>query len=166
MEAADSGDGPWKPTGGTIPALDLVLNNGLHNGQPIYIHNTSAEGYAGILKSQMLGSTPDHTRRGVAAKSGVYLCISTQTFSPGAAHTLLFFEEDKYALSSTHCIIFSPKGALAVATDPVSHGSWVKETIYRGNIKFADIHLIYSGPNPFASLTKQNHYMKAYDIEG
>ncbi|MBW8758597.1 MAG: hypothetical protein JF586_13375 [Burkholderiales bacterium] len=166
MEASDSNSNVWKPTGGTIPNLDQHLNLGMFNEQPIYIHNTSAEGWAGIKERQVLGAAADKSRRGTSAKAGVYLCTPSQAFSPEAAFTLLFFCNEKYRLSSTHCIVFAPKKAINVTTVLVTEGSWVKETIHYGNISLKDVHVIYSGPNPFVSLTKQNHEMKEFDFEG
>lgn len=149
--------GEWRPTGGKDSLVDVRLNSGIFNGQPIYIHMTSAAGYAAINANSLISSVPNGARRGQAAKTGVYLNPSTQPFSPSEAHTLLFFEEARYAASATHCFMFAFREHKVVEEYPVSHGSWVKEIIYRADIPFSDMDLLYRGPNLFVSLTKQNH---------
>ncbi|PMW95483.1 hypothetical protein C1X59_26355 [Pseudomonas sp. FW215-R2] len=150
--------GEWKPTGGRDTLVDVRLNTGIFNGRPIYIHMTSLLGYTAINNASQISCAPNTARRGQAAKQGIYLNPSTQPFSPEEAHTLLFFDEPRYAQSATHCFIFAFRDAVVVEDFPISQYSWVREIIYRGDINFRDIDLLYRGPNQFVSLTKQNHH--------
>jgi hypothetical protein len=147
----------WKPTCGKDNVLDDRLNRGLWNGKPIYIHFTSQGGHDAINNDRKMTATPNTTRRGQAAKYGIYLNPSTQTFSPDDAHTLLFFAEERYRDSSTHCFVFAFHDLVNVEQAPISHGSWVQEVIYRHDIAFSEIDILYRGPNRFGSLSAQNH---------
>lgn len=150
----------WKPTGGKDSRLDGIMNLGVWHDTPVYIHVTSLAGLQGIRGDGKISATPKKARRGESAKNGVYLNPCRQTFSANAAFTLLFFEEDKYRNSATHCLIFSFQeipGESSFHRDMISSGSWVQEIIYYKDIKFTDIEVIYSGPNPFVPLDKQGH---------
>lgn len=149
-------NGLWQPTAGADRVLDGRLNVGTWNGQPIYIHFTSQQGYDAITANKLMLAAP-HARRGRAAKYGIYLNPSTQTFDAVAAHTLLFFAEDRYRNSSTHCLVFAFRRPVSVEEQPLSDGSWVRECIYRQSIAYAEIDLLYTGTNPFATLTRQRH---------
>ncbi|MCQ4632443.1 hypothetical protein [Shinella lacus] len=152
--------GNWRPTGGKDTLLDARLNTGSWNGKPIYIHVTSQEGHTGIDTAGKINATPKKDRRGPAAKNGIYLNPVQQTFCPSEAFTLLFFEEEKYRNSATHCFVFSflkQPGASSFKEDDISNGSWVKELIYFDNITYSQIDILYKGPNPFAALRLQNH---------
>jgi hypothetical protein len=141
------------PTGGYIPTVDVLMNRGVHDGQPVYIHYTSEAGFNQILMvDRFIKGTPDRTRRGQAAKAGVYLTPSTQCFSPGDAHTLLFFAEERYRYSATHMFIFAFRKAVEVEDYPVTHGSPYREIIYRGDIDFRDngnAVFLFAGVNRF-----------------
>lgn len=141
------------PTGGKIPTVDVLMNRGIHNGKPIYIHYTSQAGFTQILTgNRVIKGTPDHTRRGQEAKSGVYMTPSTQCFSPRDAHTLLFFAEEKYRDSTTHMFIFAFTDDATVEDSPITHGSPHREIIYRGDIDFTqtgNATMLYAGVNRF-----------------
>lgn len=140
------------PTNGQIPTVDVLMNIGTQGGQPLYIHYTSEHGFNHILVGRVINGTPDHTRRGQGAKTGVYLTPSTQCFSPEDAHTLLFFAEERYRLSATHMFIFAFKQTTEVEDYPVTHGSPFREIIYRGNVDFGpngNAHFLYGGVNRF-----------------
>jgi hypothetical protein len=147
----------WRPTGGKDYLLDDRLNLGLWHDRPIYIHITSQEGFDGISKAGLIKATPKTDRRGLSAKNGIYINPSTQAFSPEDAWLLLFFEEEKYRFSSRFCFVFAFHEAIVVEEDAISSGSWIREIIYRKDISFKEIDILYSGPNPFVSLAKQNH---------
>lgn len=120
----------WKPTGNRDSLLNTRLNAGSWNGRPIYIHLTSAAGYAAINLSKRINAT----RTG--GKNGIYLSPSYQCFSPADAFTLLFFENALYQNNASH--------------SPISSGSWVREIIYRRDITFPEITILYRGANIFA----------------
>ena len=152
--------GAWRPTGGKDSLLDVRLNTGSWNGKPIYIHITSQEGHDGIGKAGVINATPKKDRRGQAAKNGIYLNPVHQALCPGEAFTLLFFEVEKYRNSATHCVVFSflkQPGDSLFNEDAISSGSWIREVIYRDNIAFSQIDILYKGPNPFVALRHQNH---------
>ncbi|MFT8245065.1 hypothetical protein [Roseomonas sp. BN140053] len=151
---------PWRPTGGKDSILEMRLNAGLWNGNPIYIHVTSHEGLAGINKAGLIAKTPKKDRRGNAAKAGIYLNPSLQAFGPADALTLLFFDNETYRASATNCIVFSflnQPGASWFKDGFITEGSWVKEIIYLDDIPFKNIDILYRGPNPFVELRHQNH---------
>ncbi|WP_338849700.1 hypothetical protein V8J88_11635 [Massilia sp. W12] len=133
----------WKPTGGRDSLLDTRLNAGIWNGKPIYIHVTSAAGYAAINGAMRINAT----RPG--GKNGIYLNPVSQCFSPNDAFTLLFFENELYRDSASHCLVFAFNDHAHVEDNPISHGSWVREVIYRNDITFSDITILYRGPNIF-----------------
>jgi hypothetical protein len=152
----------WTPTGGKIPNLDDLLNQGQFKGKPIYIHVTSNEGWQGIAKSGKINATPKKARRGNSAKNGIYLNPCSQAFWPEDAWTLLFFCEQKYRDSADYCLVFSFLNDIVIEANPISEASWVKEMIYWSNISLNDITLHYSGPNPFIEMAKQNHEMSSW----
>jgi len=141
------------PTGGRVAIVDVLMNRGMHDGQPIYLHYTSQAGFDSILQGdRFIKGTPDRTRRGQAARAGVYLTPATQCFSPGDAHTLLFLGEERYRLSATHVFVFAFKQAEAVEDYSVSHDSPFREIIYRGDIDFrstGNAQMLYAGVNRF-----------------
>lgn len=157
MPPTSTKDDTWKPTAGKDSRLDMYLNQGAFNGYPIYIHLTTQGGHVAIKATKRIASAPNAARRGVAAQAGVYLNPSIQTFDPATACTLLFFEEARYLSSSDYCIVFAFNEEVEVEQYLVTHGSWVKEIIYRGDIEFKEIEILYEGVNPFASLARQNH---------
>lgn len=151
---------PWRPTGGKDDLLERRLNTGSWNGKPIYIHVTSHDGLNGINGEGRIKATPKRARRGEAAKDGIYLNPCRQTFCPLEALTLLFFEEEKYRLSATHCFVFAFLTQPAPGffeEGPISEGSWVREIIYRRDISFREIDILYHGPNPFVEIRHQNY---------
>lgn len=142
----------WRPTGGKNSQLEAFLNKGIYNGQPIYIHFTSDEAFMSIGEQRKIASAPNADRRGQAAKVGIYLNPSTQCFSPSEAHTLLFFEEEKYRESANSMFVFAFKGPETVEDDKITSGSWVREIIYRGEIDFSvdgNATILYAGKNTF-----------------
>lgn len=133
----------WKPTGGRDPILDTRLNTGSWNGRPIYIHLTSADGYAAINADMCINATRP------SGKNGIYLNPVNQCFSPRDAFTLLFFENELYRHSASHCLVFAFNSQAKVENSPISSGSWVQEIIYRDNITFPQITVLYRGANIF-----------------
>lgn len=133
----------WKPTGNRDSLLNTRLNAGSWNGRPIYIHLTSAAGYAAINLSKRINAT----RTG--GKNGIYLSPSYQCFSPADAFTLLFFENALYQNNASHCLVFSFNFEADVEDNPISSGSWVREIIYRRDITFPEITILYRGANIF-----------------
>jgi len=142
----------WRPTGGTNSQLDAILNQGTHNGRPVYIHFTSTDAFMQIGEQRRIASAPNADRRGEAAKVGIYLNPSTQCFSPSEAHTLLFFEEERYRESANSMIVFAFKGLETVEDEKISSMSWVREIIYRGDIDFSpdgNAEILFAGKNIF-----------------
>ncbi|GAA5444151.1 hypothetical protein Misp06_02334 [Microbulbifer sp. NBRC 101763] len=141
------------PTGGASPLVDVLMNRGSEGGNPIYIHYTSQAGFNRILMiDKFIKGTPDRTRRGLSAKTGVYLTPSTQCFSPSDAHTLLFFSEDRYKNSATHMFIFIFKQGVELEDYAVSSSSPYRELIYRGDVDFranGNAKMLYGGRNRF-----------------
>lgn len=127
----------------------MHINNGLFNGQPIYIHYTNRNGYEAILKSQHFKASPNKSRRGNKAKDSVYLAQAKDAMNNENAHFQLFLGEEKYKDSATHCFIFSFRTKQYLEPQSVTMGGDVNEVLYPGNIPFRSIDLIYSGINPF-----------------
>lgn len=129
--------------------IAMHINNGLFNGQPIYIHYTDKNGYEAILNSQHFKASPNKSRRGDKAKTSVYLAQAKDAMDNKNAHFQFFLGEEKYKESATHCFIFSFRDKQYLEPQPVTTGGDVNEVLYPGNIPFRDIDLIYSGINPF-----------------
>ena len=129
--------------------IDMHVNNGLFNGNPLYIHYTSKEGYDAILNSRYFRAAPNTARRGTRAKSSVYLSQAKDAMNNEEAHLNLFLGEERYRNSATHSFIFSFREPQLLDPRPVTIGSHINEILYPNNIPFRDINLLYSGVNPF-----------------
>ena len=129
--------------------IDMHVNNGLFNGNPLYIHYTSKEGYDAILNSRYFRAAPNTARRGTRAKSSVYLSQAKDAMNNEEAHLNLFLGEERYRNSATHSFIFSFREPQFLDPRPVTIGSHINEILYPNNIPFRDINLLYSGVNPF-----------------
>lgn len=141
------------PTNGKNVIVDVYLNKGLYENKSIYIHYTSERGFYKILtEDRLIKGTPDKLRRSATSKVGVYLTPSNQCFSKRDAHTLLFFEEEKYKNSATHIFLISFKEKPELEEYVISQGNPFKEIIYRGDIDFkvnGNAKLIFAGVNNF-----------------
>ena len=129
--------------------IDMHVNNGLFNGNPLYIHYTSKEGYDAILNSRYFRAAPNTARRGTRAKSSVYLSQAKDAMNNEEAHLNLFLGEERYRNSATHSFIFSFREPQLLDPRPVTIGSHINEILYPNNIPFRKINLLYSGVNPF-----------------
>ncbi len=139
----------WKPTGGKDSLLDARMENGTWNGKRIFIHLTSQAGYDAINADKRINA------KRPGGKNGIYLSPVHQAFSKDDAFTLLFFENELYRDSASHCFVFAFNDVVKVDEGPISHGSWVTEIIYRSDITFSDINILYRGPNIFVAQDKQ-----------
>ncbi|EAR53345.1 hypothetical protein SKA34_00882 [Photobacterium sp. SKA34] len=142
----------WRFEGGGISRdhrIDMHVNNGLLNGDPLYIHYTNREGYDAILNSKYFRAAPNTARRGTRAKSSVYLCQAKDAMNNEEAHLNLFLGEERYRNSATHSFIFSFREPQLLDPRPVTIGSHINEILYPNNIPFRKINLLYSGVNPF-----------------
>lgn len=70
-----------KPTFSRDHRIEMHLNNGMFNGKPLYIHDTSAETFPKIIASRCFMARPNNDRRGAAAKSGIYMVRSGHAFN-------------------------------------------------------------------------------------
>lgn len=127
----------------------MHINNGLFNGEIVYIHYTSKEGLDAIKKQIKISANPNRERRGTNAKKGVYLTLAKDAMNGSDAHNLLFLAEERYVLSATHCIIFVFNSPRYLLSAPVTSGSHVTEVISLDDIYFHQINIIYEGKNPF-----------------
>ncbi|CAM3425959.1 hypothetical protein BS639_22055 [Rouxiella silvae] len=129
--------------------INMHINNGLFNGKTVYIHYTSKEGLDAIKMQRKISANPNSERRGTNAKKGVYLTFAKDAMNGMNAHNLLFFGEEKYALSALYCVIFVFNNPLYLRSAPVTSGSHVTEVISLSDIYFHQINIIYEGKNPF-----------------
>ena len=129
--------------------IDRYLNEGLFNGKTVYIHYTSEQGLKAIRKDGKISANPNRDRRGPNAKRGVYLTSAKDAMNQKKAHKLLFFCEEKYASSATHCIIFVFYDNRELTYAPITSGSSVTEVISWNDINFNQIDIIYYGKNCF-----------------
>lgn len=129
--------------------INMHINNGLFNGETVYIHYTSKEGLNAIKMQRKISAIPNRERRGKNAKKGVYLTLAKDAMNGGNAHNLLFFCEERYVLSAMYCIIFVFNSPRYLSSAPVTSGSHVTEVISLDDIYFHQINIIYDGENPF-----------------
>lgn len=129
--------------------INMHINNGLFNGNIVYIHYTSKAGLSAIKTQCKISANPNHERRGKNAKKGVYLTLAKDAMNNVNAHHLLFLGEEKYVSSAMYCIIFIFNNTRYLHSAPITSGSHVTEVISLDDIYFNQINIIYDGENPF-----------------
>lgn len=133
--------------------INMHINNGLFNGETIYIHYTSEEGLKAIKEAKKISANPNRERRGINAKTGVYLTFAKDAMNNDNAFSLLFLGQKKYESSAMYCIVFVFVFNCFILRElrsgPVTSGSYVEEVISPYDIPFTHINIIYDGNNPF-----------------
>lgn len=134
------------------PRIDMYMDLGMFNRKPIYIHYTSGSGLERIVHQRRISSGANTSRRGGKAKPGVYLTMAKDAMNNDDAYLNLFLGAEKYRNSATHTLIFSFDDVTTpdkLTPQLVSSEGWAEEVIFKSDIIFNEINLIYAGKNPF-----------------
>lgn len=129
------------------PDWQSVVDSGMHNGQPVYIHYTDKAGAEAIAREHAINDTArGDTRPG--SKSGVYVNPANQQFNGENVENLLFLGNERYVGRGDYMVIFSTD-QVPNNLGAVTSGSPFVELKMPKQIKLTPSNFVYSGPNGF-----------------
>lgn len=139
----------WQPTGGNKKYLEEVLNRGIHNGKPVYIHYTDQASFMLIGAARRL--TDEHRLASrPTAKPGIYVSPVGDAMNPENAFNLLFLANETHANRGEYVFVFT-SDAPVLSDQAISSTSPYREIILQSPIDLTG-NLIYAGKNPFVDL--------------
>ncbi|MFB3302790.1 dermonecrotic toxin domain-containing protein [Pseudomonas sp. AMR01] len=124
-----------------------IVDSGMYNGQPVYIHYTDKAGAEAIARGQAINDAArGATREG--SKGGVYVNPPGQQFNSENVEDLLFLGNERYVGRGDYMVIFSTD-QVPQELGAITAGSPFVELKMPRDIKLAPSNFLYLGPNKF-----------------
>lgn len=124
-----------------------IVDSGMHNGQPVYIHYTDKAGAEAIARGQAINDAArGATREG--SKGGVYVNPPGQQFNSENVEDLLFLGNERYVGRGDYMVIFSTD-QIPEQLGAITAGSPFVELRMPKDIKLKPSNFLYLGPNKF-----------------
>lgn len=129
------------------PDWRSIVDSGLHNGQPVYIHYTSKEGAEAIARGHSINDLMrGETRAG--SKGGVYVNPPGQQLNGENVENLLFLGNERYVGRGDYMVVFS-SDQVPQDLGSITSGSQFVELKMNKEIKLTESNFLYLGPNQF-----------------
>lgn len=124
-----------------------IVDSGMYNGQPVYIHYTDMAGAEAIARGQAINDAArGATREG--SKGGVYVNPPGQQFNSENVEDLLFLGNERYVGRGDYMVIFSTE-QVPQELGAITAGSPFVELKMPRDIKLKPSNFLYLGPNKF-----------------
>ncbi|MBV7544833.1 RHS repeat protein [Pseudomonas sp. PDM26] len=124
-----------------------VLDSGIHNGQPVYIHYTSALGAEAISREKSINDRARGEKR-AGSKGGVYVNPPGQQFNNENVESLLFLGNERYKGSGDYMVIFSTD-QVPEDLGSITQGSPFIELKMHKEIQLTPFNFLFLGMNIF-----------------
>ena len=129
------------------PDWQSILDSGMYNGKPVYIHYTDKAGLEAITQQRRISdSLRNETRAG--SKGGIYVNPPGQQFNGENVESLLFLGNERYAGRGNYMVIFS-SDQIPQNLGPITSGSPFVEMKMPKDINLTPSNILYVGPNTF-----------------
>ncbi|NVZ72693.1 hypothetical protein HX791_26415 [Pseudomonas costantinii] len=124
-----------------------IVDSGLYNGQPVFIHYTDKAGAEAIAQGRTINDAArGETRAG--SKGGVYVNPPGQQFNSENVEDLLFLGNERYVGRGDYMVIFSTD-QVPQELGAITAGSPFVELKMPRDIKLKPSNFLYLGPNKF-----------------
>lgn len=129
------------------PDWQSILDSGMYNGKPVYIHYTDKAGLEAITRQRRISDTlRNETRAG--SKGGIYVNPPGQQFNGENVESLLFLGNERYVGRGNYMVIFS-SDQIPQNLGPITSGSPFVEMKMPKDINLTPSNILYMGPNTF-----------------